>query len=272
MPTPNALRRKMLLAAAASTLGPATASAAPDPALTFAQSLFERPSGRDMTALIRMELVEKGREPRVRELVSYRQDRGQGETAYLIRFLEPRDISGTGLLSLNHGDGDGEQSLFLPELDRVRKVSGDRKGGRFVGSDLYFEDLQERKPSRDRHALLGVETINGIACERLESTPLDPDDSIYSRRVAWVDPKTLITYRVDYFERHPTTPTKRLETLAVKRIQGFWTVTDSRVTDLRNGHMTRMVAAHVEYDRRLPKRLFTPQVLADEAIESEYRP
>jgi hypothetical protein len=26
------------------------------------------------------------------------------------------------------------------------------------------------------------------------------------------------------------------------------------------------------YDRKLPAKLFTPQALADEAIESEYRP
>lgn len=35
----------------------------------------------------------------------------------------------------------------------MRRISSDRKGGRFVGSDLYFKDLQERKPSKDRHRL-----------------------------------------------------------------------------------------------------------------------
>ncbi|HET9462767.1 MAG TPA: outer membrane lipoprotein-sorting protein [Thiobacillus sp.] len=45
---------------------------------------------------------------------------------------------------------------------------------RFLGSHLYFEDLQERKPSEDRHRLLGRQTENGILCEVLESVRTDP--------------------------------------------------------------------------------------------------
>jgi hypothetical protein len=49
-------------------------------------------------------------------------------------------------------------------------------------------------------------------------------------------------------------------------------VTDSRVTDLSSGHETRMIVEEVLFDRKLPTRLFTPRALADESIESEFRP
>jgi hypothetical protein len=145
-----------------------------DDALELARAIHARPGGRDVTSISRMMLTEKGRAPRTRELMSYRLDRGRGETATLIRFLEPPDIAGTGLLSIDRSDGSNEQSLYLPELDRVRRISGDRKGGRFVGSDLYFEDLQQRQPAKDQHRLLGNETVDGVVCEVLESTPRDP--------------------------------------------------------------------------------------------------
>ncbi|MDP1648560.1 MAG: outer membrane lipoprotein-sorting protein [Rubrivivax sp.] len=261
-------RTTLLMFAALAAAQPAQA----DAGASLAQAAFDRPIGRDLTTLGRMELVDRGRAPRVRELITYRVDRGRGETAYLVRFLEPRDIAGTGLLSLNRVDGSNEQSLYLPELDRVRRIAGDRKGGRFVGSDLYYEDLQERKPARDRHRLIGRETVNGIACEILESTPLDAADSVYLKRISWIDPQTLLAYRIDYFERDPAAPSKRWELLAHKRIQGYWTATDSRVTDLNTGHSTRLTVEKAVYDRRLPAKLFTPQALADEALESEYRP
>jgi hypothetical protein len=247
-------------------------SALADEGMALAQKVYERPNGRDLTTLGRMVLTEKGRAPRIRELVTYRIEKPGGETANLIRFLDPEDIAGTGLLSVDHADGSADQWLYLPALDRVRRISSNRKGGRFVGSDLYFEDLQERKPTKDRHRVLGRQTENGILCEVLESVPLDADDSVYRKRISWIDPATAIAQRVDYFEKDPGTPSKRWLLRSKKRTQGYWTVTDSRFIDLDSGHETRMVIDVALYDQKLPATLFTSQALADESLESEYRP
>lgn len=243
-----------------------------DEAADLAQKVHERPNGRDFTTLGRMVLTEKGRAPRIREIVTYRLDKPDDETANLIRFLDPEDIAGTGLLSVDKADGDTDQWLYLPALDRVRRISSDRKGGRFVGSDLYFEDLQERKPSKDRHRILGKQTENGIVCDVLESIPLDPKDSAYSKRISWIDPATAIPQRVDYFEKDTRNPSKRWLLRKKKRNRGYWTLTDSRMINLSSGHETRMVIDVALYDQKLPEKLFTTQALADESLESEYRP
>lgn len=261
--------RVLLAAALAMAAG---ASVADDAALRLAQAVHDRPAGRDATSVSRMELVERGKAARVRELVTYRQVRRGGEAANLLRFVAPDDIAGTGLLSVDKADGASDQWLYLPALDRVRRVAGERKGGRFVGSELYFEDLQERRPDLDRHRLIGRETLGGVACEVLESVPLDADSTVYRRRVSWVDPQTALVLRVDYFEKDDASPSKRWLLVDKKRIQGYWTVTDSRMIDLASGRETRMVVESVQYDRRLPARLFTAQALADERLEEEYRP
>ena len=248
--------------------GPALADGASD----MAKKVFDRPNGRDLTTLGRMVLTEKGRAPRIREIVSYRLDKSGGEVANLIRFLDPEDIAGTGLLSIDKADGSTDQWLYLPALDRVRRISSDRKGGRFVGSDLYFEDLQERKPSKDRHSILGKQTENGILCDVLESIPVDADESVYKKRISWIDPANFIVQRVDYFENNISTPSKRWLLRGKKRTQGYWTLTDSRIIDLSSGHETRMVIDVALYDQKLPAKLFTSQALADESLESEYRP
>ena len=243
-----------------------------DEAAELAQKVYDRPNGRDLTTVGRMVLTEKGHAPRLRELITYRLEKAKGETANLIRFTEPEDIAGTGLLSQDKANGKSEQWLYLPALDRVRRISGDRKGGRFVGSDLYYEDLQERKPAQDRHRLLGTETIQGVTCEILESIPVDADNSVYRKRVSWIDPKTLMALRVDFFEKDDATPSKRWWIVTKKKNQGYWTATDSRVIDLTSGHETRLVVDTALYDRNLPNTLFNNQTLADENLESEYRP
>lgn len=238
----------------------------------LAEEVFSRPAGRDLTTFGRMELTEKDRPPRIRELITYRLSKGAGETANLLRFLDPEDIAGTGLLSFDNADGSNEQWLYLPALDRVRRIAGDRQGGRFVGSDLYYEDLHERKPSLDRHKLLGKDMVNGVACELLESVPLDADSSVYRKRVSCIDRTTSLALRVDYFEKDEATPSKRWLMLAKKKHGNYWTVTDSRITDLLSGHETRMIVLDAIYDRGLPAKLFTSRTLADEGLESEYRP
>jgi hypothetical protein len=247
-------------------------AAAADDAAQVAQALYNRPAGQDLTTLSRMELVEKGRSPRIRELVAYRTKRPGGESAHLIRFTEPTDVAGTGLLSVDKADGSNEQWLYLPALDRVRRIAGDRKGGRFVGSELYYEDLQERHPDRDRHRLLGKDAVDGVPCDLLESVPLDKADSVYRKRVSCVDRSTALALRVDYFQEDEATPSKRWLLVAKKRHKAYWTVTDSRMIDLASGRETRMVVEEALYDRKLPAKLFSAQALADENLEADYRP
>jgi hypothetical protein len=270
---PALIRRRRFVGAGLACLGlglglPARA----DEALKLAQAVHARPVGRDLSTLSRMELTQRGRAPRVRELATYRLDRGDGETANLLRFLAPEDIAGTGLLSVDKADGSTDQWLYLPELDRVRRIAGDRKGGRFVGSDLFFEDLQERKPSADSHRIVGRETVAGVSCQLLESVPREAGSSVYSRRLSWVDPATSLVLRVDYFTRSPDNPVKRWEAVDRRQIQSIWTVTDSRMSDLASGHQTRMLITKAVYDRRLPARLFNSRALADEQLEAEFRP
>lgn len=266
------VRRRLIVGAVALGAAAVVRPLRAQDAMALAQAVHERPSGRDMTTVGRMELSESGRAPRVREIVSYRWVQGGGNASTLLRFLAPADIAGTGLLSVEKADGSNEQWLYLPALDRVRRVAGDRKGGRFVGSDLYFEDLRERKPDRDRHRILGREALAGIFCEVMESRPVEASDSVYRKRVSWVDATTALVHRIDFYEKDDQQPTKQWVLTTARKIQGYWAVVDSRMSDLASGHQTRMQFDVVRFDRRLPAKLFSAQALADTGIEADYRP
>ena len=248
-----------------------TAASAED-ALQLVQRVHDRPAGRDVTTVSRMELTDKAGARRTRELVTYRTESSKGEFQSLARFLSPGDIAGTGLLSTDKADGSSEQWLYLPALDRVRRVASDRKGGRFVGSDLYFEDLQTRKPDSDRHRTVGREVLDGVSCEIVESVPVDPGNSVYKRRLLWIDPALALVMRIDFFEKDEAKPSKRWVLLTKQRVQGYWAAVDSKTTDLVSGNETRLIASTIKFDRMLPSKLFTSRALSDETIEAGYRP
>src|SRR5689334_4356574 len=75
----------------------------------LAQRVYDRPDGEDATYAITMTLTEKGRSPRVRKMFLYRLDKKAGEVSTLIRFTEPADIEGTGLLTQDRADSDSNQ-------------------------------------------------------------------------------------------------------------------------------------------------------------------
>ncbi len=267
-------RRRIVLAGGALALlacRPGRSIAAAD-ALQLVQQVHDRPAGRDVTTVSRMELTDRAGTRRVRELITYRVEQAKGEYASLARFLAPADIAGTGLLSLDRADGSSEQWLYLPAMDRVRRVASDRKGGRFVGSDLYFEDLQTRKPEADNHRLLGGETLDGVAGEVVDGVPVDPTRSVYRRRQLWIDPQTALVMRIDFFEKDDSKASKRWLLTTRQRVQGYWAPIDSRTLDLATGNETRLVAQTIKFDRKLPARLFTSRALSDESIEAGFRP
>ncbi len=219
-----------------------------------------------------MILTEKGHSPRQRNLYTYALDLGNDETWSLTRFTKPTDIAGTGLLTKDYPGGESDQKLYLPALDKVRRIVSSRKGGRFVGSDLYYEDLRGREVNMDHHRLAGEGNAGGQKCDILVSTPVDPENSVYSKRVSWIHPKTLIPLRVDYYKKGRKKPIKRLKVRKLKKIQGYWTVLDSTMYDLKTGHKTRIVTKAIKYDQGLTKALFSDRALADDSREKRFRP
>lgn len=208
---------------------------------------------------------------RERQFYSYRKDVDNGDVDFLMRFTIPADVEGTGLLTLSHPDGENDQWVYLPALENVRRIAGDRKGGRFVGSDLYYEDLQDRKVSQDTHTYIGQEEYNGAKCDVIESIPVTPDNSSYSKKVAWIHPQTMIPVRIDFYRDGRNTPMKRLEVKKIDQINGYWTVMETKITDLDENHITFMKNEAVTYDTDLPDELFSEAFLQNPEREKSYR-
>ena len=54
---------------------------------------------------------------------------------------------------------------------------------------------------------------------------------------------------------------RQYKALAMKRIQGYWTVTKSQMTDLKSKGSTVLEYTDVKYDAKLPEDVFTERYL-----------
>lgn len=233
---------------------------------SLAQRVYDRPAGRDARSEVTMLLSGKTRQQRLRKLVSYKLDKGGGERWNIMRFTEPTDIENTALLTKDHPGDESDQWIYLPALGRARIISSSRKGGRFVGSDFTYEDLRDREPDMDTHTIDGTEKISGIPTVKLVSIPVDPDNSIYSKRVSYIHEGSLTPIQVDLYENNGTTPVKRMKARKLKKIQGIWTVLESTMYDLEKGNQTQLATTSIRYDIGVSENLFSKRGLSDPSM------
>ncbi|RMF80471.1 MAG: outer membrane lipoprotein-sorting protein [Nitrospirae bacterium] len=229
--------------APAATVRPARA---PRDGAELARWLYERDTGRDALATMEMVLVSRSGHRRVRRFES-RMRRHEGLQDSLIRFTYPADIEGTAFLTVERRGRDPEQFLYLPALRRVRRIVAKQKGKSFVNSDLYYQDLERRRPEKDRHRLLGEATVAGHRCWILESTPKERTSSAYGKTVAWIDQESLLPLKAEFYDRKLRL-LKRSRTREIERIQGIWTAMESEVTTVKRRHTTRLKVLKIRYN------------------------
>src|SRR5262249_52018255 len=68
-----------------------------------------------------------------------------GQLRALARFTAPEDLRDTALLVMEQQGRPDDYFLYLPALDKVRRVAGAQRRDSFRGTDLTYEDLERRR-------------------------------------------------------------------------------------------------------------------------------
>jgi outer membrane lipoprotein-sorting protein len=117
-----------------------------------------------------------------------------------IEFEWPADVKGTRMLTWTHKKGDDDQWLFLPAINRVKRISSGSKSGSFMGSEFAYEDLGSQEIEKYKWKYLGDEAIGGRKTAKLERTPVD-ERSGYSKQILWMDYEYQNPLKIEYYDR-----------------------------------------------------------------------
>lgn len=244
------------------------------PALNDAEAIVSRAnlasyySGRDGRSEVRMIIRDaQGREQRRQFNVLRRDVDDGGDQEFLVVFSQPSDVRNTAYLVRKHAGADDDRWLYLPGLDLVRRVSAGDKRTSFVGAHYFYEDVSGRGPDEDAHALL--ETTDEYYV--LEHTPKDTSAVEFARYQTWIDRESFLPMRIEY--RNVSGEIyRRVEVLRVEEIEGYPTVTQSRVTDVAAGGQTDMQFRYIDYDLGLEDSVFTERSLRNPPLQWLERP
>ena len=76
----------------------------------------------------------------------------------------------------------------------------------------------------------------------------------------WIHRKTFVVVKTDYYDKN-NKKYRTYEALNVETIQGYPTVTKSKMTDLRTGSNTVAEYSDVSYNLGIPESIFTERYL-----------
>lgn len=256
--TTSPVLRAMPLAAALLLAGAGPVAAESGRDIMERQRELQR--ARDEVETAVMKIYSKAGEVKERRLVSYALTPRQGPTKTLIRFLAPRDVENTALLTWERQDGDDDQWLYLPATRRVKRIAASGKKTRFMGTDFSYEDLRPENLALHTYRLLSSERIGEADCHVIAATPAterQAADSGYSRRTLWVRKDNYATVKQEFFDR-----AGRLEKIGVSlgltNVKGtLWRAEAIEMGDVQAGTRTLMVVERRSLDTGLTDTFFT---------------
>ena len=163
------------------------------PILVFSQSgrdiaemIENRPAPDDLINKTVMILTNSKGKTRTHKMISKSKN---GSEKQIIWFMEPKDDRGIAFLKIEHENKDDEMRMWLPAFKKVRRISSKKKSDSFMGSDLSFEDLSNRRLNSNDYKRLEDAKWLGRDCYVLETVPKKESKSNYVRHVSWIDKK-----------------------------------------------------------------------------------
>jgi len=214
-------------------------------------------SGDDGRTLARMRIVDANGRKQSRQFTILRKDiEDGGEQKFLLVFSRPSEVKGTVFMVHKKPEDEDDRWLYLPALDLVKRISAGDKRTSFVGAHYFYEDVSGRSPNEDLHEIVSQNDSEYL----LLHTPKEPESVEFSRYQTWIDKTSFLPKKIEYQDQNGQVY-RRIEALKIEKVQGIDTVTQAKVTDLRDNSYTLMEFKRVSYDLGLPDGLFSERSL-----------
>ncbi|HOX45356.1 MAG TPA: outer membrane lipoprotein-sorting protein [Myxococcota bacterium] len=203
--TLQALTRVLDLIVLGLLLGSPAARAADLTAREIMVKSYEVSRVQDSTGVGVLTLYNASGDKRVRETTQVgKLDPNGRDQKRLIRFVSPADVKGTGLLTVEHHDGDDDIWIYLPALRKVRRIVSQEKSNTFMGSEFSYVDILDPQVDDYTHTLVGKVALEGVECFKIESVPTSAaikDEHGYAKKVSWIRGDNFVASQIDFYDK-----------------------------------------------------------------------
>ena len=206
---------------------------------------------------------------RERDLIMLTHKDGDKGEQTLTVFLSPPEVRGTAFLQMSLPDLEIEQWIFLPALERVRRITSRARDQSFVGTAFSYRDLElltdavdfseDEAPSK----LLETRPANGDAPEQLLIERRAGSRSLgYDAVVVEVDSSAKLVRALRFLGEDGKLK-KQLAFQDIRKLGQIPTPHKLVMQDEGRGSTTTVLVTEVIFDEEVSPDLFTEQGLED---------
>lgn len=186
---------------------------------------------------------------------------------YLVVFIAPADIKGTALLTHEH-DKENDQWLYMPASGKMQRIAGASKKSYFMGTDFTYEDMEPEEIDNFTYEILKIETVDHLEpamdCYVIEATPGHKGkkgESVYSKRILWVDNKNFTTLKIEFYDRRNRL-IKTQKTFEIQNISGTVFRPQKIIMDNhKKQHKTLCLVKKRELNASMDDQIFTERFI-----------
>ena len=228
------------------------------PILVFSQSgrdiaemIENRPAPDDLINKTVMILTNSKGKTRTHKMISKSKN---GSEKQIIWFMEPKDDRGIAFLKIEHEDRDDEMRMWLPAFKKVRRISSKKKSDSFMGSDLSFEDLSNRRLNSNDYKRLEDAKWLGRDCYVLETVPKKESKSNYVRHVSWIDKNHINILKEQSFNKK--NKLEKEKHFSYETRGKYQLIKKVNVENLLNKHATEIIYSDIVIKSGISDKLF----------------
>jgi hypothetical protein len=177
------------------------------------------------------------------------------------RLTEPEYLRGMTVLTIEAKDRGHDAFLYLPSLDRVRRVSTAQRGDAFFGTDVTYEDLERQRADEYELEPLRSEPYAGEEAWIVAGRPLRRYN--YAKARFTVAKADLAILEVQYFKRGAPEPFRVIRAPRATMVtqDGHPVPTRLSVTNTASGTTTEVVLSELKINPEIDDRAFSLQAL-----------
>lgn len=231
----------------------------------------ERYNGDSSVGEYTMVLIDRRERQRVRNLKIYSKDFGEDNKA-LSLFESPADIRGTAYLNFDwqNEDRDDDSWLFLPALQRVKRIASSDTSDSFLGSDFTYADINGYELDWYDYSFISEsDSVDGNEVWVIQAVPKPEfkdkaeDATGYSKMQSWIRKDNFVQLRGQVWELRGN-KIKYFNSSDIELIDGIWTTKRLQVVTTRNGrqeHASVLQINSIQYNVAVDDAAFTTEYM-----------
>ncbi len=246
----------------------------------IAQRVHDRDDGDNSISNMKMTLIDKSANTRVRELKIYGKDKvrpegregplgGKGEDKLkLMFFLSPADVKNTAFLTYDYDDSskDDDQWLYLPELKKVKRIASSDKSSSFMGSDFTYSDMTSRNVQDYSYEVMKEPVVDGHKTWQIKVTPKSQkviDETGYTQSIIFVRQDIFVIVQALHYLKTGQ-KLKYMKVTGLEQIEGIWSTTAIQMVSKEGKqtlHKTILEFSDIRYNQELEESFFSTRTL-----------